>query len=142
VHIGLDPEVLRLDVNVNGPADPRTVERVQMAVELSPGDLPPYGQVLAGVLTGNPTLTHWRSLARTAAAQVSAGESRQAPQTWVPVPVCRSRQRVMKESWRTDRVQVSEHMAPGDQHSISGRQNRVTSPTSAGNTAPSTGPTP
>jgi hypothetical protein len=43
MHIGLDPEVLRFDFNVNGPADPRTVERVGMGVNLEPGDLPAYG---------------------------------------------------------------------------------------------------
>jgi glucose-6-phosphate 1-dehydrogenase len=41
IHIGLDPEVLRFDFNINGPADPRTVERVGMGVKLEPGDLPP-----------------------------------------------------------------------------------------------------
>jgi hypothetical protein len=57
MHIGLDPEVLRFDFNVNGPADPRTVERVGMGVNLEPGDLPAYGQVLAGVLAGDSTLS-------------------------------------------------------------------------------------
>jgi hypothetical protein len=40
MHIGLDPEVLRFDFNINGVADPRTVERVGMGVNLGPGDLP------------------------------------------------------------------------------------------------------
>jgi glucose-6-phosphate 1-dehydrogenase len=57
MHIGLDPDELRLDFNVNGIADPWTVERVGMGVRLEPGDLPAYGQVLAGVLAGDPTLS-------------------------------------------------------------------------------------
>jgi glucose-6-phosphate 1-dehydrogenase len=57
MHIGLDPEVLRLDFNINGVADPWVVDRVRMGVDLEPGDLPAYGQVLAGVLTGDPTLS-------------------------------------------------------------------------------------
>jgi glucose-6-phosphate 1-dehydrogenase len=40
MHIGLDPEVLRFDFNINGVADPHTVERVGMGVNLGPGDLP------------------------------------------------------------------------------------------------------
>jgi glucose-6-phosphate 1-dehydrogenase len=57
IHVGLDPEVLRFDFNINGVADPWTVERVGMKVNLEPGDLPAYGQVLAGVLDGDPTLS-------------------------------------------------------------------------------------
>ena len=57
LHIGLDPEVMRLDYNVNGPSDPRTVERIGMETNLAPGDLPPYGEVLAGVLAGDTTLS-------------------------------------------------------------------------------------
>jgi len=57
MKIGLDPARLRLEINVNGPADPSTLERVAMESELAPGHLPPYGQVLAGVLTGDPTLS-------------------------------------------------------------------------------------
>ncbi|MFB9356825.1 glucose-6-phosphate dehydrogenase [Amorphoplanes nipponensis] len=92
VHIGLDPEVLRLDFNVNGPADPRTVERVQMTVQLAPGDLPPYGQVLAGVLTGNPTLS-------------VRGDA--AEQTWrIVEPVLRA--------WRDGHVPLQEYVAGSD----------------------------
>lgn len=92
VHIGLDPEVLRLDFNINGPADPRTVERVQMAVELAPGDLPPYGQVLAGVLAGDPTLS-------------VRGDA--AEQTWrIVEPVL--------QAWRDGRVPLEQYAAGSD----------------------------
>jgi glucose-6-phosphate 1-dehydrogenase len=92
IHIGLDPEVLRLDFNVNGPANPRTVERVGMGVTLDAGDLPAYGQVLAGVLTGDPTLS-------------VRGD--QAVQTWrIMEPVLRA--------WRDDAVPLEEYEAGGD----------------------------
>jgi glucose-6-phosphate 1-dehydrogenase len=89
MHIGLDPDVLRLDFNINGIADPRTVERVGMGVNLEPGDLPAYGQVLAGVLAGDPTLS-------------VRGD--QAVQTWrIVEPVLRA--------WRDDAVPLEEYEA-------------------------------
>jgi glucose-6-phosphate 1-dehydrogenase len=92
MHIGLDPEVLRFDFNVNGPADPRTVERVGMGVNLEPGDLPAYGQVLAGALAGDPTLS-------------VRGD--QAVQTWrIVEPVLRA--------WRDDAVPLQEYEAGSD----------------------------
>jgi glucose-6-phosphate 1-dehydrogenase len=92
IHIGLDPEVLRLDFNINGPGNPWTVERVGMEVSLQPGDLPAYGQVLAGVLAGDPTLSV---------------RSDQAVQTW----------RIMEPvllAWRDDAVPLQEYAAGGD----------------------------
>ena len=92
MHIGLDPEVLQFDFNVNGVADPRTVERVGMGVNLGPGDLPAYGQVLAGVLEGDPTLS-------------VRGD--QAVQTWrIVEPVLRA--------WRDDAVPLEEYEAGSD----------------------------
>jgi glucose-6-phosphate 1-dehydrogenase len=91
MHIGLDPEVLRLDFNINGLADPWTVDRVGMGVNLEPGDLPAYGQV-AGVLAGDPTLS-------------VRGD--QAVQTWRNVePVLRA--------WRDDAVPLQEYEAGSD----------------------------
>jgi glucose-6-phosphate 1-dehydrogenase len=92
MHIGLDPEVLRFDFNINGIADPQTVERVGMGVDLGPGDLPAYGQVLAGVLAGDPTLS-------------VRGD--QAVETWrIVEPVLRA--------WREDAVPLEEYEAGGD----------------------------
>jgi glucose-6-phosphate 1-dehydrogenase len=89
LHIGLDPEVLRLDFNVNGVADPWTVERVGMDVGLDPGDLPAYGQVLAGVFDRDPILS-------------VRGD--QAEQTWrIVEPVLRA--------WREDAVPLQEYEA-------------------------------
>jgi glucose-6-phosphate 1-dehydrogenase len=92
MHIGLDPEVLRFDFNINGHADPRTVERVAMGVNLEPGDLPAYGQLLAGVLAGDPTLS-------------VRGD--QAVQTWrIMEPVLRA--------WRDDTVPLEDYQAGSD----------------------------
>jgi glucose-6-phosphate 1-dehydrogenase len=92
LHIGLDPEVLRLDFNINGVADPWVVDRVRMGVDLEPGDLPAYGQVLAGVLGGDPTLS-------------VRGD--QAVQTWrIVQPVLRA--------WREDAVPLQEYAAGSD----------------------------
>jgi glucose-6-phosphate 1-dehydrogenase len=92
VHIGLDPEMLRIDFNINGVGDPRTVERVAMGVNIEPGDLPAYGQVLAGVLAGDPTLS-------------VRGD--QAVETWrIMEPVLRA--------WHDDAVPLQEYEAGSD----------------------------
>jgi glucose-6-phosphate 1-dehydrogenase len=92
LHIGLDPEVLRVEFNINGIGDPSTVERIGMGVDLEPGDLPAYGQVLAGVLDGDPTLS-------------VRGD--QAVQTWrIVEPVLRA--------WRENAVAMQEYEAGTD----------------------------
>jgi glucose-6-phosphate 1-dehydrogenase len=92
LHIGLDPEVLRLDFNINGVGDPWIVDRVGMGVDLEPGDLPAYGQVLAGVLAGDPTLS-------------VRGD--QAVETWrIVEPVLRA--------WRDGAVPLQEYAAGSD----------------------------
>lgn len=92
LHIGLDPEVLRLDFNINGVADPWVVDRVRMGVNLEPGDLPAYGQVLAGVLTSDPTLS-------------VRGD--QAVETWrIVQPVL--------QAWRAGAVRLQEYPAGSD----------------------------
>jgi glucose-6-phosphate 1-dehydrogenase len=61
-------------------------------VKLEPGDLPPYGQVLAGVLAGDPTLS-------------VRGD--QAVQTWrIVEPVLRA--------WRDGAVPLEEYQAGSD----------------------------
>jgi glucose-6-phosphate 1-dehydrogenase len=57
LHIGFDPDRLRLDFNLNGVGDPFIVDPVTMEASFGPGDLPPYGEVLAGVFDGDPTLS-------------------------------------------------------------------------------------
>jgi glucose-6-phosphate 1-dehydrogenase len=52
----MQPDQMALEVNVNGPDDPFTLDRVALTTDLNPGRLPPYGEVLAGVLEGEPLL--------------------------------------------------------------------------------------
>lgn len=56
LHIGLDPGLLGIQLNINGPGDPSGLEAVRLKTETCPGDLPVYGELLAGVLAGDPTL--------------------------------------------------------------------------------------
>jgi glucose-6-phosphate 1-dehydrogenase len=92
VRIGLDPGDVRLDFNVTGPGNPRVVDRVGMTARLDPGDLPPYGQVLAGVLDFDPTLS-------------VRGD--QAVQTWrIVEPVL--------GAWRAGAVPLEEYPAGSD----------------------------
>ncbi|NJC71343.1 glucose-6-phosphate dehydrogenase [Planosporangium thailandense] len=55
--IGFGPDRLRLDLNINGPGDPRRIDLVTLEAEFGPGELPEYGEVLKGVLEGDPTLS-------------------------------------------------------------------------------------
>ncbi|WP_173923941.1 glucose-6-phosphate dehydrogenase [Agromyces sp. Marseille-P2726] len=92
VKIGLDPATVWIHFNTNGPADPLEVDRVAMRVDLDPGDVPAYGEVLAGVLAGDPTLS-------------VRGD--QAVQTWrIMEPVLRA--------WRADAVPLEEYPAGSD----------------------------
>jgi glucose-6-phosphate 1-dehydrogenase len=54
--IGLGPDELSLRINVNGPGDPLELDPVDLSVDFGPGELPPYGEVLAGVLDNDPGL--------------------------------------------------------------------------------------
>lgn len=55
--IGFKPPRLALRLDVNGPGDPLVLDRVELATDLGPGDLEAYGEVLDGVLDGDPTLS-------------------------------------------------------------------------------------
>ncbi|HEX7739099.1 MAG TPA: glucose-6-phosphate dehydrogenase, partial [Marmoricola sp.] len=57
LHIGLSPTRLVLGLDVNGPGDPFDLDWVELEADLGPGDLASYGQVLAGVLDADPTLS-------------------------------------------------------------------------------------
>lgn len=57
LHIGFGPENLTLDLDVNGPGDLFTLDRVQLETELGSDPLLPYGEVLEGVLNGDPLLS-------------------------------------------------------------------------------------
>ncbi|PYI38007.1 glucose-6-phosphate dehydrogenase [Arthrobacter psychrolactophilus] len=57
LHIGFGPETLTLDLDVNGPGDLFTLDRVQLQASLASDPLLPYGEVLDGVLSADPLLS-------------------------------------------------------------------------------------
>jgi glucose-6-phosphate 1-dehydrogenase len=57
LRLTMGPDRMALEMNVNGPNDPLVLDRVALDVDLNPGRLPAYGEVLAGVLDGDPTLS-------------------------------------------------------------------------------------
>nr|WP_221383184.1 glucose-6-phosphate dehydrogenase [Actinoplanes polyasparticus] len=57
LRIGLGPDRLSFDVNVNGPGDPFRIDAATLEAGFGPGHLPPYGEILHGALEGDPTLS-------------------------------------------------------------------------------------
>ncbi|MGG5751868.1 glucose-6-phosphate dehydrogenase [Zafaria sp. Z1313] len=57
LRIGFGPDTLDLELDVNGPGDMFTLDRIDLSAALNSPDLLPYGEVLLGVLTGDPTLS-------------------------------------------------------------------------------------
>jgi glucose-6-phosphate 1-dehydrogenase len=57
LDLGSGNERLLLDLNINGPGDPFEVDPVTLRADFGPGELPEYGEVLKGVLDGDPTLS-------------------------------------------------------------------------------------
>ena len=57
LRIGFGPDTLRFDVDVNGPGDIFSLSRATLEAELSASELLPYGEVLEGVLAGDPLLS-------------------------------------------------------------------------------------
>ena len=57
LRIGFGPDTLQFDVDVNGPGNVLDLDRVTLQAELSASELLPYGEVLEGVLTGDPLLS-------------------------------------------------------------------------------------
>jgi glucose-6-phosphate 1-dehydrogenase len=55
--LAMGPDRVALEMNVNGPDDPLVLDRVALDTDLNPGRLPAYGEVLAGVLDGDPLLS-------------------------------------------------------------------------------------
>lgn len=52
----LGPDRLSWELNLNGEADPLELERGTLVAEFGAGDLPPYGEVLEGILDHDPML--------------------------------------------------------------------------------------
>ena len=57
LRVGLGPDCLDLEIDVNGSGDPWTLDRVVLSTAFGTGELPAYGEVLAGVLEGDPLLS-------------------------------------------------------------------------------------
>ncbi|WP_309123896.1 glucose-6-phosphate dehydrogenase [Arthrobacter sp.] len=57
LRIGFGPDTLALDIDVNGPGDVFCLDRATLQAELNASELLPYGEVLDGVLSGDPTLS-------------------------------------------------------------------------------------
>jgi glucose-6-phosphate 1-dehydrogenase len=57
LRIMLAPDEMSLELNFNGPGDPTTISRVSLVAEFGPGQLLAYGEVLEGVLDGDPSLS-------------------------------------------------------------------------------------
>ncbi|WP_431280284.1 glucose-6-phosphate dehydrogenase [Leifsonia poae] len=57
LRIMLGPDAMELELNINGPGDPFHLERAELTVEFGPGQLVAYGEVLAGVLDGDSSLS-------------------------------------------------------------------------------------
>jgi glucose-6-phosphate 1-dehydrogenase len=57
LRLVMQPDHVSLELNMNGPDDPFDLERVALAADLNPGRLPAYGEVLAGMLDGDPLLS-------------------------------------------------------------------------------------
>jgi glucose-6-phosphate 1-dehydrogenase len=55
--IDLKQHRVALELTMNGSADPFTLEHAQLETEFRGGDLTPYGEVLRGVLSNDPTLS-------------------------------------------------------------------------------------
>jgi glucose-6-phosphate 1-dehydrogenase len=55
--IWIAPDEMQLELNVNGPGDPYTIDHTALEVSFNPGRLSAYGEVLAGVLEGDATLS-------------------------------------------------------------------------------------
>jgi glucose-6-phosphate 1-dehydrogenase len=57
LRIGFGPDTLELHVDVNGPGNIFALDRATLLAELNEPGMLPYGEVLEGVLTGDPLLS-------------------------------------------------------------------------------------
>jgi len=57
IVIGFGPDTMDIQLGVNGPGDPLTIEQTTLHSEFGPGALPAYGEVLLGVLDADPSLS-------------------------------------------------------------------------------------
>jgi glucose-6-phosphate 1-dehydrogenase len=57
LRISVKPAALALDLLINGEGDPFTLDRAVLATHLADGELSAYGEVIDGILDGDPTLS-------------------------------------------------------------------------------------
>jgi glucose-6-phosphate 1-dehydrogenase len=59
LRIGINPGAgkLGLELNINGQGDPRDIDHVTLRADFGAGELLEYGEVLKGVIEGDPTLS-------------------------------------------------------------------------------------
>ncbi|HEV7186218.1 MAG TPA: glucose-6-phosphate dehydrogenase [Leifsonia sp.] len=57
LRIMLAPDEMSLELNVNGPGNPYEIGRASLSVDFGPGQLLAYGEVLEGILDGDPALS-------------------------------------------------------------------------------------
>ncbi|GAA4288094.1 glucose-6-phosphate dehydrogenase [Georgenia daeguensis] len=57
LRLGMGPEALDLEIDINGSGDPWELDRVSLSTTFGQGELPAYGEVLAGVLESDPLLS-------------------------------------------------------------------------------------
>jgi len=57
LRVLFSPDRIELDIDINGPGDPFVLDPVTLGSDFGSGELPPYGEVLRGVLDDDPTLS-------------------------------------------------------------------------------------
>ena len=91
IGIPLDANRVGIDLNINGSGDPFELDPVSLERDFGAGRLPPYGEVLNGVLNGDPPLSVRGDM---------------AVECWrIIEPV--------RQAWRADEVPLQEYEAGG-----------------------------
>lgn len=57
LRLGVGPDKVALEINLNGAGDPFLLERAEMATDLAPQDLSAYARLLVDVFEGDPVLS-------------------------------------------------------------------------------------
>lgn len=89
IRLSLSPEHMSIDLDINGAGDPFDLDRVTLDTDFGDGKLSAYGEVLAGILSGDDTLSVRGDLAE---------------QCWRIVDA-------VLESWRAGQVALDEYAA-------------------------------
>ena len=92
LRISMKPATLELDLTINGEGDPFQLDRTVLRSELLDGELNAYGEVIAGLLEGDPTLSVRGDIAE---------------ECWrIVAPIL--------AAWRTDAVELDTYAAGSD----------------------------